>query len=81
MNRTTRAMSCSAALDMVVPVNRCPRNNLEWDERASLFNCSSINQTCVEPDKFQYHCVLNENCTELVEVCAPVRVIYGNVLF
>lgn len=77
MIRTTVAMPCPVSLDTVVPVNRCPRNKLEWDARAALFNCSSINQTC----QFEYHCVLNEDCTALVELCAPPIPIHGIILF
>nr|XP_022291649.1 uncharacterized protein LOC111102981 [Crassostrea virginica]XP_022291650.1 uncharacterized protein LOC111102981 [Crassostrea virginica] len=69
-------MSCGASLFTSIPTKRCPRNELEWNTRAALFNCSSINQTCVKPDKFEYHCVLNENVTGLVEVCAPSKHVF-----
>lgn len=71
-------MPCSASLQKIEKVDRCPRNTLEWDVRAALFNCSSINQTCVPSDMFQYHCVLNAYGTELLEVCAVYKFIYGN---
>nr|XP_022344362.1 uncharacterized protein LOC111137262 isoform X2 [Crassostrea virginica] len=75
--RTSIAKACYASLDTVVPVNRCPRNNLEWDARAAILNCSSINETCVKPVQLKYHCVLNENCTALVELCASPQPILG----
>ena len=70
-------MSCGASLFTSIPTKRCPRNELEWNTRAAIFNCSSINQTCVKADKFEYHCVLNENVTGLVEVCAPSKHVFG----
>ena len=73
-------MSCETSLITSIPIKRCPRNELEWNTRAALLNCSSINQTCVKPDKFEYHCVLNENVNGLVEVCAPSKHVFGNWL-
>lgn len=75
--RTPIVKACSASLDTILPVTRCPRNNLEWDLRSAFFNCSSIIQNCSKPELFKYHCVLNENCTALVEVCAPTQPIHG----
>ena len=31
----------------------------------------------MKADKFEYHCVLNENVTGLVEVCAPYKHVFG----
>lgn len=71
------AMPCSASLQTMKMVDRCPRNSLEWDARAAMFNCSAINQTCVSTDMFLYHCVLNTYGTELIEMCAVYKFIYG----
>lgn len=71
-------MPCRQSRDTVVPVSRCPRNKIEWITRADILNCSFSPQTCVVPEKFQYHCVLNEIATGLVEVCAPFKTIHGN---
>lgn len=71
-------MTCPLSLELKQEVIQCPRNELEWNVRAEIFNCSSINQTCVDKtDMFQYHCVLNSNGTELLETCAPIKYIYG----
>lgn len=70
-------MPCHSSLESIQYVHRCPRNSLEWDVRADLFNCSSINHTCGTADMFLYHCVLNEDGTKLLEVCAPYKYIYG----
>lgn len=70
-------MMCPLSLELTQKVIQCPRNVHEWNVRAKIFNCSSINQTCVGTDMFQYHCVLNSNGTELLETCAPIKYIYG----
>lgn len=70
-------MPCATSLKSIRYVERCPRNSLEWDVRADLLNCSSISQTCVSTDMFRYHCVLNADGTNLLELCAPYKYIYG----
>lgn len=76
--KQVHAMPCSASLQTMKMVDRCPRNSLEWDARAALFNCSSIKQSCVSTDMFLYHCVLNTYGTELIEICAVYKFIYGS---
>lgn len=71
------SMPCPLSQTFVQYVNQCPRNSLEWNERSAIYNCSSVNQTCVKNDMFVYHCVLNSNGTMLIEVCAPLKKIYG----
>ena len=71
-------MSCQASLRTANDVERCPRNELEWNAHAARLNCSSIIQTCVDPSLFKYHCVLNKEGNKLLEVCAPFSHIYGN---
>lgn len=73
-------MPCSKSRDTVLRVSECPKNEMEWKARARLINCSSVPQACVEPKDFQYHCVLNENATEMIEVCASTKTIHG-ILF
>ena len=74
---STNAMTCIASRHTVNETKTCPRNQLEWNVRAKVYSCSSFDQRCVEPEKFLYHCVLNENGTGLVEVCAPAKYIHG----
>nr|XP_022291646.1 uncharacterized protein LOC111102979 [Crassostrea virginica]XP_022291647.1 uncharacterized protein LOC111102979 [Crassostrea virginica]XP_022291648.1 uncharacterized protein LOC111102979 [Crassostrea virginica] len=76
--KKTDTRSCPASLSTVVDVERCPRNELEWKTRAKLYNCRSINQSCVDPEYFEYHCVLNTNGTRLLELCAPPANIYAS---
>ena len=77
--KKTDTRSCPASLSTVVDVERCPRNELEWKARAKLYNCRSINQSCVDPEYFEYHCVLNTNGTRLLELCALPANIYGKL--
>lgn len=74
-------MPCSSSRATVLKVDNCPRNVFEWRTRAASKKCSSLKQPCVEVNKFVYHCVLNENGTGLVEVCAPAKYIHGNVFY
>ena len=53
--------------------HKCPQNKAEWKDREREFKCPEINKAHV------YHCVLNSEKTELVEVCAPVVNIQGNL--
>lgn len=68
---------CLQSRQSLIYVNRCPKNVIEWDERAALKNCASFNQDCVPTDQFMYHCVLNADGTKLLEVCAPFKNIHG----
>lgn len=70
-------MPCIASCQTVKETKTCPRNQLEWNVRAEVYNCLSFHQRCVDPEKFEYHCVLNENGTGLLEVCAPAKYIHG----
>lgn len=79
LDKKVIGMPCLLSFELIRKVNQCPRNKDEWNVRADVFNCSSINQTCVQTDMFQYHCVLNSNGTELLETCAPIKYIYGNI--
>ena len=58
---------------------RCPSNEKEWISAAERKNCSALEncQTCSKDRSFVYHCVLNKNATELVEVCAPIWYMSG----
>lgn len=60
-----------------IPVDRCPRNQQEWEIREKKLNCRSFHQNYDSKKKFSYHCVLNAEGTQLIEVCAPLKNIYG----
>lgn len=58
-------------------MNRCPRNQQEWKIREKELNCQSLHQSNDSKTELLYHCVLNAEGTELIEVCAPSKTIYG----
>lgn len=60
-------------------VSSCPQNKIEMERRAKFKNCERTAriQNCTAPEKFNYHCVMNELETELFEVCAPQYYVHG----
>lgn len=55
----------------------CPSSNSSYEAAAAKKNCLSIaadNQQC---ESFEYHCVLSNDMTHAVEVCAPYLKIIG----
>lgn len=59
-------------------MNRCPGNEQEWKIREKELNCQSLHQSNDSKTKLLYHCVLNAEGTELIEVCAPSKRIRGS---
>lgn len=57
-------------------VDTCPRNHLEYEMRADLFNCSSFRKDYVEEHDSKYHCLPDQD-RHLIEVCAPEKLIHG----
>nr|XP_022302087.1 uncharacterized protein LOC111110046 [Crassostrea virginica] len=45
----------------------CPRNETEWNKRASVFNCTGEDST--------YACFPNDDITQLIEFCYPLQII------
>lgn len=58
-------------------MDRCPRNQQEWEIQEKIFNCQSLHESNDSKTEFLYHCVLNAEGTKLIEVCAPRRIILG----
>ncbi|XP_078323632.1 uncharacterized protein LOC111102708 isoform X2 [Crassostrea virginica] len=71
--------SCPQSIPTVSVVPRCPSNDKEWLSAAWKKNCSAMDkyQNCSKDRSFVYHCVLNKNATELMEVCAPIWFMSG----
>ncbi|XP_062597908.1 uncharacterized protein LOC134259329 [Saccostrea cucullata] len=46
---------------------------MSWAERERNKDCQSVQQNCTIPEKFRYHCVVNEWRNATLELCAPVR--------
>ena len=63
-------------------VQSCPTTKEELEKQKARKNCEALKkqQNCTEPEKFQYHCVINELENSLVEVCAPEYIINGGEL-
>lgn len=73
---------CSEAIESVVSVTSCPKSKEEWESAAKIKNCSitAAQQTCTNADEFVYHCVIDGFQKETLEVCAPRKLIHGNIL-
>ncbi|XP_065927836.1 uncharacterized protein [Magallana gigas] len=65
---------CPESIPTVSIVSRCPSNGMEWKSAAERKKCDFLGkiQNCTQADNFVYHCVLNKDTTELLELCAPV---------
>lgn len=74
---------CKDAVDSVEIVTSCPTSKREWDIAARKKNCERIasRQKCDSVEKFKYHCVINGFRNEMVEVCAPSRIIFGKAKY
>lgn len=70
---------CPESMPTVSVVPRCPSNANEWVSAAKQKSCNELGQiqTCTNPDKFVYHCILNKQATQLLEVCAPTWFLTG----
>ena len=70
---------CNQTLPTVHEVDRCPVSASEWRDAVKRKRCDTLanTQNCSEPEKFVYHCLVNEKNNGLVEVCAPVWVLTG----
>nr|XP_034335713.1 uncharacterized protein LOC105326182 [Crassostrea gigas]XP_034335714.1 uncharacterized protein LOC105326182 [Crassostrea gigas] len=71
---TSLSMKCAESIPTISTVSRCPSNATEWDIAAKRKSCNVLAkiQNCTHANNFVYHCVLNEEATMLVEVCAPI---------
>lgn len=73
---------CQWSKESAQPVSFCPKNKSMMEVRAKIKNCEAMAGilNCKIPEKFKYHCVMNELETEFVEVCAPEYYIHGTLL-
>ncbi|XP_062613666.1 uncharacterized protein LOC134275400 [Saccostrea cucullata] len=65
-------LSCPVTVPTVSYVSRCPSNETEWESAAQQKQCNKLAtlQSCTDPEKFVYHCVLSKDGTKYIEVCA-----------
>ncbi|XP_052710295.1 uncharacterized protein LOC128184751 isoform X1 [Crassostrea angulata] len=77
---TSENRYCQEAVESVTTVGSCPTTKAGWDAAAHRKNCSRIasTQKCSDVDKFVYHCVINGYRNQTLEVCAPLRIIFGH---
>nr|XP_034335748.1 uncharacterized protein LOC105348129 [Crassostrea gigas] len=71
---------CKEAVESVETVSSCPTSKEQWDKASSRKKCweTALEQTCSDPQKFVYHCVINGYGNATLEVCAPERLILGH---
>lgn len=62
--------SCHISRSTVRIVEDCPNSEEQWQEAAIRKNCEAHARQCSEPDKLEYHCVINPFINETLEVCA-----------
>lgn len=76
---TLGANVCNESLPTVQKVTHCPRNFTELQLAVKKKRCDAIAniQTCVDPKKFVYHCLVNQQNDGFVEVCAPEWILAG----
>ncbi|XP_048730227.1 uncharacterized protein LOC125647559 isoform X2 [Ostrea edulis] len=68
--------TCLASCPTIKRVHACPVNDEEKKEREKQMACEKITQTCSEPHRFKYHCIIDER-GDLMEICAPMVCILG----
>ena len=79
-NQSLGWKACPQSIPTVSYVSRCPADAEEWKSAAAKKDCRALgmNQSCSDDGSFAYHCVLNEEGTKLMEVCAPVWYMSGS---
>lgn len=55
-------------------VQNCPTTDAQWMEAANRKNCSAFANLC--NGTYKYHCLIDPNINELVEVCMKQKVIH-----
>lgn len=73
---------CEFSVFTVSKVDSCPEDENEWADRAAKKNCERYadQQTCSKPQKFKYHCAVDELEKKIVEVCAKEHLINGMLI-
>lgn len=74
--------NCPWSQQTVKTTDSCPKDKSEMEERSKGKNCEALAQiqNCTEPQKFKYHCVINELGNAIVEVCAEAYYIHGEIV-
>lgn len=72
---------CNAAIPTISNVRHCPMTKQDHQIAAHRKSCDYLAnvQNCVGPTEFVYHCMLNEDKTQLIEVCASKWNLLGKI--
>ncbi|XP_062619965.1 uncharacterized protein LOC134281526 [Saccostrea cucullata] len=63
---------CPESRKTVTVVDDCPKNETQWGKRKNKKQCPSLtNATCNHGRRLEYHCLLNADRNESLEICAP----------
>lgn len=73
--------SCHISRTTVQIVTDCPNSEVKWKQAAARKNCEAYASQCSEPEKLEYHCVINQFINETLEVCAYAQNIVLGKLF
>ncbi|XP_062568028.1 uncharacterized protein LOC134230280 [Saccostrea cucullata] len=68
---------CPKSTETIKYVPSCPTTEDAWKEREEQKRCEDVEQDCVSRERFVYHCAVNEWRNATLEVCAPLRIIFG----
>lgn len=79
----TEGQICPQSLPTVREVDHCPTSAKEWNLSANKKKCQLLAsiQNCSVPEKFVYHCLVNEEHDGLIEVCAPMWILSGKMKY
>lgn len=61
---------CNVTRSTKKVVPDCPDSVDKWKEASERKNCTQYASQCSEPEKLEYHCVINPFINETLEVCA-----------
>lgn len=73
--------SCRISRSTVQILKKCPNTEEKWNEAAARRNCAEHARQCSEPEKLEYHCVINPFINQTLEVCAYAQNIVLGQLF
>ncbi|XP_065927066.1 uncharacterized protein [Magallana gigas] len=66
----TNSDFCNVTRSTKKVVPTCPDSLDKWNEASKRKNCTQYASQCSEPEKLEYHCVINPFINETLEVCA-----------
>lgn len=73
---TAIGFPCPVSPSTVQAVDDCPDTMEKWRQAAARKNCSAYANQCDDPERLEYHCVINTFVNETIEVCAYGKIIH-----